>query len=228
MSNPTMPEMPSFDPNSLSSTQNSGVHDKQKHKYRTILFGAACGLFCCLAMGAGFWMGTSQSKSHDTSSQIELPPIMAAAASASDTMAVATGPISNDAEGIFFLDFLTGDLQCLVYYPRTGTFGARFVANVAPQLGAGGKNAQYIMVTGSARTNATAGGARPGASLVYVTDSSRGLFAAYAIPWDRTAEAAGRVQSGRMIYVGGGPIRNFQLQPAQQKPAGIVDPNQKP
>jgi hypothetical protein len=143
-------------------------------------------------------------------------------------MAVATGQISNDAEGVFFLDFLTGDLQCLVYYPRNGTFGARFVANVAPQLGASGKNSQYIMVTGFARTNATAGGARPGQSLVYVTDSSRGVFAAYAVPWDRTAEASGRVQSGPMIYVGGGPIRNFQLQPAQQKPAGIVDPNQKP
>ncbi|MFK7735593.1 MAG: hypothetical protein AB8B50_06185 [Pirellulaceae bacterium] len=228
MSKLNMPETPSLDPSSYSSGQIPAELDTRKHRGRTVMFGATCGLLCCLAMGAGFWMGTNQSGEPAVSAEIQPPPILAAAASASDTMAVATGPISSDAEGIFFLDFLTGDLQCIVYYPRNGTFGARFVANVAPQLGAGGKNAQYIMVTGNARTNATAGGARPGASLVYVTDSSRGMFAAYAVPWDRTAEASGRVQSGRMIYVGGGPIRNFQLQPAQQKPAGIVDPNQNP
>lgn len=177
-------------------------------------------LLTCMAVGAGFWMGQNR--------QQELPAVLAATSSASDTMAVATGPVTEDAEGVFFLDFLTGDLQCLVYYPRTGTFGARFVANITPQFGGGGKNSQYIMVTGAAVTNVTAGGARPGASLVYVTDASKGIFAAYAIPWDRTAESAGRPQSGRLIYAGGGPIRNFQVNQAPAKPPGIVDPNQRP
>lgn len=143
-------------------------------------------------------------------------------------MAVATGPISDDAEGVFFLDYITGDLQCLVYYPRSGVFGARYFANVTPQLGGAGKNGKYIMVTGGALTKATTGGARPGASLVYVTDTTSGMFAAYAVPWDRNAESSGRTQSGPLVYAGGGPIRNFNLRAAQgNQPAAIVDPNKR-
>ncbi|MFN3189661.1 MAG: hypothetical protein ACE361_03975 [Aureliella sp.] len=197
--------------------QPNDARNRSSKHFGTII--VTCFLTCS-AVGAGFWLGQNDRQ--------ELSPILAATASASDTMAVATGPVTDDAEGIFFLDFLTGDLQCLVYYPRTGTFGARFVANITPQFGGGGKNSQYIMVTGAAVTNITAGGARPGASLVYVTDAAKGIFAAYAVPWDRTAESAGRPQSGRLVYAGGGPIRNFQVNQAPAKPPGIVDPNQRP
>lgn len=178
---------------------------------------------CCTAMGIGFLLGDRGPAPQP------MPAISAATAAASDTLAVATGPISDNAEGVFFLDFLTGDLQCLVYYPRSGAFGARFVGNVRPNLGGGGKNAKYLLVTGQALTKATSGGARPGNSLVYVTDVNSGMFAAYAVPWDRSSEASNRAQSGALIYVGGGPVRNYQLRdPRQNQPAAIVDPNQNP
>ncbi len=183
---------------------------------------ATASLCSCLALAAGFWLG------HKPTANAPLPPLLAAAATASDTMAVATGPIGKDAEGIFFLDFITGDLQCLVYYPRAGGFGAHYFSNVLPQLGGGGKNSKYLMVTGQAVVNASSGGARPGASLVYVTDTTTGLFAAYAVPWDQTAESSGRVQSGPLVYVGGGPIRNYQLRdPGKNQPAAVVDPKAK-
>ena len=158
-------------------------------------------------------------------------------------MAVATGQISDQPKGIFFLDFITGDLQCLVYYPRIGVFGARYYTNVLQHLPGGGRNSQFLLVTGSAVTVSTTGGPRPGNSLVYVTDATSGMFAAYAVPWDRTAESGGRLQSGPLVFVGGGPIRNFQLRdipdnPAANQPAAVnlpaavnppapVDPNKK-
>jgi hypothetical protein len=180
---------------------------------------AAC-MCSCGALLAGFWLGTSRSYA--------LPELQASSAASSDSMAVATGPISDDAEGIFFLDFNTGDLQCLVYYPRVGAFGARYFGNVLPQLGGSGRNSQYLMVTGQAITKGSTGGARPAASLVYVTDVTNGTFAAYAVPWDRTAESSNRQQTGQLIPVGGGPIRNYQLQdPRANQPAAIVDPNKK-
>lgn len=185
----------------------------------TIGVAAMCG---CAALATGFWLGRQPSPASP------LPPLMAAAAAASDTMAVATGPIGRDSEGIFFLDFITGDLQCLVYYPRAGGFGAHYFGNVLPHLGGGGKNSKYLMVTGQALVSSSTGGARPAASLVYVTDTTTGMFATYAIPWDQTAESGGRAQSGALIYVGGGPIRNFQLRdPGQNQPAAVVDPNKK-
>ncbi len=189
-----------------------------------IMVASLTAVISCAALAAGFWCGRTT-----TPSQTPPPwPLMAAAASSNETMAVASGPISNDAEGVFFLDFITGDLQCLVYYPRAGAFGAHYVTNVRQSLGGGGKNSQYIMVTGQAVRAASTGGAQPASSLVYVTDTNSGVFAAYAIPWDRTAESSSRVQTGKMVYVGGGPIRNFQLnQTGQDKPAAIVDPNRK-
>ncbi len=144
-------------------------------------------------------------------------------------MAVATGTVSDDAEGVFFLDFLTGELQCLVYYPRQGAFGARYFTNVLPHLGNTGKNSKYLLVTGDMVVPSVSGRPRPGGTLVYVTNISTGMFAAYAVPWDRTAEAAGQIQTGPLVYVGGGPVRNYQIRANNNnQPAAIVDPNQKP
>ena len=183
---------------------------------------ATASLCSCVALAAGWWFGQQQVPARP------LPPLLAAAAATSDTMAVATGQIGRDSEGIFFLDFITGDLQCLVYYPRAGGFGAHYYANVLPNLGGGGKNSKYLLVTGQAIVSGSTGGARPGASLVYVTDTTTGMFAAYAVPWDQTAESSGRVQSGGLVYAGGGPIRNYQLRdPGQNQPAAVVDPNNK-
>ena len=185
---------------------------------------ATISLCSCLATAIGFWVGGSRWTAPDA-----IAPLLAASASATDTMAIATGPISQDAEGIFFLDFITGDLQCLVYYPRARAFGARYFANVLPQLGGAGKNPRYIMVTGSAVAPFSTGGAQPGNSLVYVADATSGMFAAYAVPWDRNAEQSGAMQSGPLVYAGGGPVRNFQLRdPVPNQPAAVVDPNRKP
>lgn len=176
----------------------------------------------CAALAVGFWLGKSQPAAVEP-----LPQIFADAATATDSMAVATGPVSKDAEGIFFLDFLTGDLQCLVYYPRVGVFGARYFANVQQQLG-GGKNSKYLLVTGQATTPASSGTVRPGGSLVYVTDVTSGRFAAYIVPFDTTLESRRQSQAGSLVPVAVGPIRNFELRdPAQNQPAAIIDPNNR-
>ena len=144
---------------------------------------SAFGLSLTAAIVGGFWLGSNRSSGD---SSLPLPLLHAATAATSSTMAVATGQISNDAEGIFFLDFITGDLQCLVYYPRMGVFGARYYTNVLQQLPGGGRNSQFLLVTGMAVSVGSSGGPRPGDSLVYVTDATSGMFAAYAVPWDRT------------------------------------------
>ena len=142
-------------------------------------------------------------------------------------MAMATGPISEDTEGVFFLDFNTGDLQCLVYNPRFGGFRAHYFTNVRSQLGGAGKNSKYLLATGAIVSGPTAGGARPAGTLVYVTDVNTGLFAAYAVPWDRTMEASGRLQSGPLVFAGGGPIRNYELQNPGNAPPAVQDPKAK-
>ena len=133
-------------------------------------------------------------------------------------MAVATGQISEEAEGVFFLDFLTGDLQCLVYYPRLGAFGARYYTNIQAQIPGGGKAGQYLMVTGNAISARASSNLKPANCLVYVTDVTSGLFAAYAVPWNRSAESSSQAQGGPLLFVGGGPIRNYQVADPARKP----------
>jgi hypothetical protein len=187
---------------------------------------AACLASCCaLAVG---WQWGSQNQPAAMAGGPVLPQLHASASAIGDSMAVATGAVSEDSEGVFFLDFNTGDLQCMVFYPRAGAFGAHYFANVLPALGGGGKNSKYLMVTGQAVVRAGSGNTRPAASLVYITDVTNGTFAAYAVPWDRTAESAGRPQSGPLILVSSGSIRNYRLpDPNNRQPAGIVDPNKR-
>ena len=188
---------------------------------KSLIFGAAFLGFIAFAALSGYWFGRSQEPA-----SIRLFPRAAATADSSDSMAMATGLISEDMEGVFFIDFNTGDLQCLVYYPRARAFGAHYYTNVRAQLGGIGKNSKYLLGTGFAAQGAATIGPRPGGSLVYVTDVNTGMFAAYAIPWDRNAEVTGRAQSGPLVYVGGGPIRNYQLaNPPIGQPPAVVDPN---
>ncbi len=63
------------------------------------------------------------------------------------------------------------------------------------------------MVTGAAITVGTSSNTRPAMCLVYVMDVHEGVFAAYAIPWNRSIENAGGPQAAPMVHVGGGQIR---------------------
>lgn len=185
---------------------------------RALLLCVAGSMACLATLVLGFVLGKQQSPA-----SLAIP-LAASSSDSADTLAMATGPISDDAEGVFFLDFNTGDLQCLVYYPRAGRFGARYYTNVQQQLGASGKNSKYVMVTGAIAHRASIGGARPGNCLVYVTDVTTGMFAAYAVPWDRQAEATSRPQAAPLVFVQGGPIRDYQIDSAVAAPPKVVDP----
>jgi hypothetical protein len=167
-------------------------------------------LFAC-AVG-GYWWGRTERRPW---SALELSQVSSAAAGSN--MAVATGQVSDEAEGVFFLDFLTGDLQCLVYYPRQGAFGARYYTNVQAQIPGSGKDAQYLMVTGNAVSSRTSSNLKPANCLVYITDVNSGMFAAYTVPWSKTAESSSQAQGGPLLFVGGGPIRNYKVPDAPKK-----------
>jgi hypothetical protein len=134
----------------------------------------------------------------------------AVATDAGDTFSIATGPIDDEVEGLFTLDFLTGDLQCLVVNPRTAAWSV-FRYNVLADLGTrpGGKAAQLLMVTGMWSTRVLGAGAtRPANSVVYVADAVSGNVGVYAVPWNRSIPATGRTQEGALVQVGLGKARN--------------------
>jgi hypothetical protein len=113
-------------------------------------------------------------------------PSWAVSTDRQDTYAVCTGPLDDDLEAVYFLDFLTGDLRAAVLSLQTGRFTGFFEYNIARDLAADpGKTPRYTMVTGVANLRQNTGQLRPSNSIVYITEGSSGKVAAYAIPWNR-------------------------------------------
>lgn len=137
--------------------------------------------------------------------------LSATASHGADTMAISTGPI-DDSEGLFVLDFLTGELTCFVLNSRSGKFDAGFKANVIQALGVEpGKKPKYLMVTGVANFPRGIGG-RLGQCAVYVVDSNTGNFGVWGVPYNRNAAATGTLQMAPLYFINAGKARNVALE----------------
>jgi len=138
--------------------------------------------------------------------------LLASTAATGETFSMATGSIDSDVDGLYILDYLTGELQCIVLNYRTGQFNAVFRANVQADLGVDpAKRPKYLMKTGMINFPRGASAARPGNSVVYVLDTTTGNFAAYAIPWRRELAATGRPQAAALMLMDVGKARTAAL-----------------
>ncbi|MEM9364560.1 MAG: hypothetical protein AAGD07_01095 [Planctomycetota bacterium] len=133
----------------------------------------------------------------------DLPVAHAAAAVTSERFSMAIGPVSDQSEGLFVLDHNSGLLQCSVIYPRLGQFLATFSVNVAETLGTQAKGGGYMMATGIA--DFPRNSSRPvGMSVIYVLDTTTGVYGCYGVPFDRIAMNANRPQQGSLVMIGQG------------------------
>jgi hypothetical protein len=179
---------------------------------RTIRFGFAAfvsGFLVASLLGAAFWLGTrtvNQSSTSRPLASLSEAVLHATATHGGTNVAVATGPVSEDVDGIYILDYLTGNLQCWVYNPRLGQFGGKFETNVFQQLPAS-KNAEFLLVTGASNAVQASGNSRPAASNVYVVDTRSGAFAGYSFMWSRPMEVGGQFQKGNFGWIGGDYFR---------------------
>ncbi len=192
--------------NAEGSHQTAGKTIRFSRYTAILVFGVVSAVIATIS--TAFIAGQTFERTFTSASRLELPPelLHATATHGGLDMAVATGQIDEDSEGIYFLDFKTGDLSCFIYYPRFQRFGGKFVTNVTEQLAAT-KNPEYLLVTGRASTPAISSNNRPALSLVYVVDTKSGQFAAYGVAVNRTVESNGRPQGGPMVFVDGGEIR---------------------
>lgn len=127
--------------------------------------------------------------------------IHAVGSSTGDTLALATGQIHEDAEGVFALDFVTGDLNVRVLNKTTGTFLGAFKRNVLADLEvASDKAPKFVMVTGNASL-AGGGVLKPSFCVLYVGDVNSGRVAAYTVPWNKSLAARGVKQTGTLSTV---------------------------
>lgn len=132
----------------------------------------------------------------------------ATATHGADNFAIATGLVDDGIEGLYFLDFLTGDLRAAVVSRRNGEFTGFFQHNVMGDFDQVADTPRFLMVTGEADIPRGRGPTQIGKSLVYVAEATSGQVFAYALPFDASANAAGKSQVGTFIRVGGGSFRD--------------------
>jgi len=140
-------------------------------------------------------------------------PLHAVATDRYDTFAIATGPMDEQVEAIFFLDFLTGDLRAAVMN-RQGKFTAFYHYNILRDLAVEpGKNPRYLMVTGFNDIQRGAARMRPSKCIVYVAEINSGMMAAYAIPWARESWSTGQLIKAPMIPMDATKFRTLAVRP---------------
>jgi hypothetical protein len=167
------------------------------------LLAFAAGLGLGLAVLAGYAIGVRNS-----TPELKLH---AMSGYGSDTFGMVTGPVDSEAEGVFTLDYNTGELRCFVINPRTGRFGAGFARNVVEDLKVEkGKDPKFVMATGLVQFRGFTGPSRPANCVVYVADANSGRFGAYVVPWTPGAFAAAVDQLGEMKLLATGEGRAVQ------------------
>jgi len=183
------------------------------------LRGRTSWLLAGLAMGLLFGLGTTAGVMWSSKAVPAVPPgwpqglpLHASTACSSESLAIATGQVDQDVEGIFTLDFISGDLQCFVLNPRTGKFVGWFKTNVTKELAVDkGKKPQYLLTTGMWSPVGGSTNQRPAGCVAYVADANTGLFAAYTFPWVKGAASTGITQSTPMITLDGNKARVITL-----------------
>jgi hypothetical protein len=180
---------------------------RQFKRWSMLVVGGVFGLALGGAMTLGVLLGQRDQAAASLPGLAELK-LKAAASHGADTFAIATGAVDDEIEGLYTLDFITGDLQCFVLNSRTGQLAGRFMYNVNDQKIFGakkGKKPNYLLTTGTFNGGASSGGAKPAASVCYVVDANTGDVAAFGFPWSRSVTTSGGIQSMPMV-----PLQKWQ------------------
>ena len=127
-------------------------------------------------------------------------PLHASATQGQENFAFATGLVDEQVEAVYFLDFVTGDLKAAVISPKSGKFNSFFSYNIRADFeDSKSQNPKYLMVTGEADFPRGRGQSRIARSILYITEANSGWVAAYSIPWNQAAQAAGHPQEGAFV-----------------------------
>lgn len=156
-----------------------------------------------VGLGVGCYLAGRSSTSSLPPWGLSPIPLNASATDSGQEFAIATGPVSDEADGFFVLDFATGQLTCSVLYPRTKVFGANFATNVKEFLpgdpAKGGS--KFLLVTGRADMG------QGGNGIVYVLDTVSGGYAAFGVPFNRSMVAGNRPQANPLVLISKGTAR---------------------
>jgi len=129
-----------------------------------------------------------------------LPVARAASSMSAGSFAVCTASIDMNTDGVFILDFETGDLNGGVLN-QAGKFTTSYRHNVLKDLGfkpGQVKEPKFLLVPGRVSFTGNAGN-NMAQSALYVTDAGTGATAAYGIPWNAQQATSGKPIAAELV-----------------------------
>lgn len=113
-----------------------------------------------------------------------------------------------DPEGVFTLDFLTGDLRGAVIKPQLGKFSAFYYRNIIDDFGLDPSKKPKFAIAGGTANLTGRGGVTPASSLIYIAEQQSGLVIAYGFNY------SSRVVPGAQPFV---VVDRFPFRQAAEK-----------
>ena len=127
-------------------------------------------------------------------------PAYASTADRDGSFALITVPVGTNAagfndpmEGVFILDFLTGQLKGAVLNRQTGLFTSFYQRDLAKDFEVDPAAAPHYAVASGNAQMANQGGITYASGVVYVAELSSGKLASYAFPWTEVPRAGQQV-----------------------------------
>ena len=159
-----------------------------------------------LIAGVGAFVGTRFADDQEVAT---LPIELQAATSASnESLSMATGLITSEVEGLWLLDHESGKLQCWVLSPRNGSVAGIFVTNVLQDLESNKGKPEFVMTTGNFFfSGGKVANLTPAASVCYIANTTSGVVAGYSVRVNATLLTRGASQSGELVKVCTGKIK---------------------
>jgi hypothetical protein len=172
------------------------------------------GLTMGLLVGVGMLVGALVARPASSTPVLQFPETLlhASGSHSGESFAMATGMFDEQVEGLFMLDYLTGDLNCSVLTPQVAAFTVQCHYNVCADLGVEqGKKPNFVMVTGVASFRRGSNMLNPASSVVYIADANSGNFAAYGVVYNATMLKTGTPQKGTFKLLGAGKARALAI-----------------
>jgi hypothetical protein len=115
-------------------------------------------------------------------------PLHGSTAASVEGFSVCTAELEPGQEGIYYLDYQTGDLAAAFLHPRTGKFTNFYKHNILKDF-AEAKTPKFMLVSSSTPTIFPQGNIRPSTGIVYVVEVTSGIACAYAAPYATNRES---------------------------------------
>ncbi|MDZ4820117.1 MAG: hypothetical protein SGJ20_14210 [Planctomycetota bacterium] len=140
-------------------------------------------------------------------------PLHASATHGQENFAMCTGEVEMGLEGVFTLDFLTGELTGFVVSLTNSKFTTFYKTNVLTDMGGDVKGAKFLMVTGIADVRQGVRPVRLGRSIIYIAELSSGKVAAYGVPFTPGRASQVPVVQAKFIPLDVAVFRNTAIRP---------------